>query len=129
MANRMENFLHIEIESPDRSESPLEKIKHDYFELLYRLKNKMSSKDKASNILSPLVEYAFNVLRTLFKTIKSFDDKKTTESLMNMASMDKRSQAFERTSNPSSGSSNYLESEEAIRTSDSNTSQTFTLLS
>ena len=106
MANRMENFLHIEIESPDRSESPLEKIKHDYFELLYRLKNKMSSKDKASNILSPLVEYAFNVLRTLFKTIKSFDDKKTTESLMNMASMDKRSQALERTSNPSSGNSN-----------------------
>jgi hypothetical protein len=93
----------VEIESNDRSESPLEKIKHDYFELIYRLKNKMTSKDKHTQVLNPIVEYAISVLRTILKTIKSYDDKKTSECMMKMALMDKRPiPQGDRSSNPSS---------------------------
>jgi hypothetical protein len=94
LMNRIENFLSIEIDSPDRSESPLEKIKHDYHELLYRLKNKVAdkaiNKDKDIQILNPIVEYAFSVLRTILKAIKSFDEKRTAEVMMKTAAMDKR---------------------------------------
>lgn len=88
--NRIENFLLVEIESNDRSGSPLERIKHDYFELLYRLKNKMASKDKHTQILNPIVEYSFSVLRTLLKNIKSFDERRTSDCMMKMAIMDKK---------------------------------------
>lgn len=102
IVNRIENFLTVEIESNDRSESPLERIKHDYFEFLYRLKNKMASKDKNTKVLNPLVEFAFSVLRTLLKSIKSFDDKRTTECMMKMALMDKNlASNFDKSSNPS----------------------------
>ena len=89
LVNRLENFLVVEIESRDMSESPLERIKHEYFELLYRLKNKLSSKDKITQVLNPVVEYSISVLRTILKSIKSFDDRKTQESMMKMASMDR----------------------------------------
>src|SRR3990167_5392040 len=59
MYNRIGNFLTIEIESPDRSESALEKIKHSYWELMHRLKNKINSKDQVTDILHPVVDYSF----------------------------------------------------------------------
>lgn len=93
----------VEIESNDRSESPLEKIKHDYFELIYRLKNKMASKDKHTQVLNPIVEYAISVLRTILKTIKSYDEKRTHECMMKMALMDRQAvHQGDRSSNPSS---------------------------
>lgn len=102
IVNRIENFLVVEIESNDRSESPLERIKHDYFEFLYKLKNKMASLDKNKQVLNPLIEFSFSVLRTLLKSIKSFDEKRTNDCMMKMALMDKRiAGTFEQSSHPS----------------------------
>ena len=88
--SRLENFLLIEIESTDRSESPLEKIKHEYFELMYRLKNKLQSKENLTQVLNPIVEYSISVLRTILKSIRTFDERKTGECLMKIASMDRK---------------------------------------
>jgi hypothetical protein len=103
LVSRIENFLLVEIESNDRSESPLEKIKHDYFELIYRLKNMMATKEKHSQLLNPIIEYSISVLRTILKSIKSFDEKRTHDCMMKMALMDKKAvQQADRSSNPSS---------------------------
>jgi hypothetical protein len=92
----------VEIESNDRSESPLEKIKHDYFELIYRLKNMMASKDRQTQVLNPIIDYSISVVRTVLKTIKSYDEKKTHDCMMKMALMDKKVvHQGDRSSNPS----------------------------
>lgn len=90
LLRRLDNFVTIELQSRDQQDSPFIKIEKKYYELLYNLKKRVVSTEKTSQILNPIVEFSIFVLRTILKSIKSYDERKSQHLLMKIANMDPR---------------------------------------
>lgn len=88
--NRLENFVFVELQSKGSIEGPLASIKAEYYNLLYKIKGMMIKKVSMNAILNSFFDYSLSVFRILIKSAKGFDQKKTSNVLLQMASMDKR---------------------------------------
>ena len=94
--NRLENFVFVELQAKGGPEGPLTSIKNEYINFLYKLKSMMLKKNDICSILSSFFDFSMSVFRTLIKSVRGYNQRKTSNILIQMASMNNTMNQFKK---------------------------------
>lgn len=70
--SRLENFLFVELQDKNL-DGPFNKLKVEYFDMLWKLKGKLIDKGSIGSIAKIFVDFAVSSIRKIIKSVKTYD--------------------------------------------------------